>query len=151
MTDRHKRFGMVVGAGMMKSILSYFLGIVGLLFFLGLGIQTQDGMPDNATVYFDTKNNVYISPPCFAGGDFKDHESIINQYNNNINSRFILVKFSKIRDINGERSRDEKIHRDQICNNNIGFQEDMTVIESIFIGHPIISGERWNLDGSWNW
>jgi len=135
----------------MKLILSYTFGLMVLLTILGLGVGTQNGMPDNASLYFDAKNKVYISPPCFSGGDFEDHKTVSNQYSNDINSRFTSTTFSKIRALNGESSREEKIHPDQICNNNDGYQEHMTLAEGIFIGHPIISGKRWNLDGSWNW
>ena len=136
---------------MVKSVMSYSFGLSVLLIFLGLGIETQNGMPENASLYLDTKNKVYISPPCFSGGDFEDHEPGSKLDPNDINSRFTLTIFSKIRALNRESSREEKIHPDQICNNNDGYQEHMKLAEAIFIGHPIISGKRWNLDGSWNW
>ncbi len=125
------------------------LGFLAAVCVLGLAIGTGKSMPDNAQLYIYENGKKYISPPCLRGKDFADRDIIDNQQQ--IDSLLILSRYSDLKRINSSRDASEKIHPDELCINNSGFTEDMTLLEKVVLGHPLISGERWNEDGTWNW
>jgi hypothetical protein len=133
----------------MNNIVRAVPSVLVFIIILGLFARSGNSMPNNAEIFLNENAKIYLSPPCLLGGDFINSDKFTSE--EQIKSQFTLTNFDNIRKLNGQRGLEEKIHPDKICNNNQGYGEDMTLIESVVIGHPIFSGKRWNEDGSWNW
>jgi hypothetical protein len=117
---------------------TFFLVLVGLLFWLGFGIRSMKGAPPHAMLYVDDARRTYASPPCVTSGSIEA----------DMTGR--RVTHAQARTL-GYRPDDECRNYDA---EGGGFlQEDRSLsghaLQWLGVLGPLPS--RWNPDGTWNW
>lgn len=135
----------------MKSIRIYILIVPIIVLLFTISARTMNPMPRNAIIYINEREKIYISPPCYEGGDYTSSEKILWEDKGNIRPDFKTLRFNDLVNLNRNLPKGSKIRRDNVCNKNQGYEEHITLFESFLFGGSIISGRRWNRDGSWNW
>jgi hypothetical protein len=112
-------------------LVSFTLGIVVFLVYLGFGIGSSKTAPEYALVFIDSSQSTYIAPACLAQEKWKLYPHLTI-----------------------EQAHKLKLNPDPQCVEQGGFvQEDRSLtgvmLEKLGILKP--KRTRWNLDGTWNW
>ena len=115
--------------GKVYVVIKFSAALIGVLLFIGLGIGSSKGMPENAQVYVNDTTKTYVAPPC--------------------------IKTEKgLRRITVGEARKLGYGPDARCRDEGAFlQDDRSLtgmlLQKIGVLRPIPS--RWNKDGSWNY
>ena len=126
----------------------------GVVFCIGLCIGLliwvtfvfSDGIiiePDNAEMWLDHRDSVFVSPPCLKEGLIE--EELLNKLYlgevRNIREIFTLSTMAEVR-----LDHDGRWRRDRRCNEAGGFHQKKTFWDRVY-GRQ----SRWTPDGDWRW
>jgi hypothetical protein len=128
---------------MIEKLMSYAGWTIVLALLAGVGLGAGELTPDHAVVYTRDAERTYISPPCFAQGDYSQIGYRLAGDEDPMQAGFNISTYRDARSL--------KYKSDDICRNAGGFGQDMTLAESLIFGHPLFAGNRWEQDGTWNW
>jgi|SRR3989344_3886441 len=113
------------------TLVGSILGVCAFLLFLGFGIEGSVFAPNNALVFVDVNQNMYLAPPCVPREKWL------------LYSRMTIEQVHKL-NLNPEpKCRDEGAFT----------QEDRSLSGQLFEKLGLLSSpkSRWNPDGTWNW